>query len=211
LAIGQVRLARRAPEEAARRAFNSAIEITEAIGDPITRSKALSALARLLPEPLQERAVGGAVTATSEIADLSARASALEDLATELPSKAAEEAMAAALNAARGGVPLQDRVAALTMLLPRLPLALHSDALRSIEEIADVESRAGLAVALALVTSRELQEDCIKIVIDDLAELQRPRLLTILSSLLPVIKAHAGDEGLRVLLQAISDTANWQA
>jgi hypothetical protein len=74
----------------------------------------------------------------------------------------------------------------------------------------DLDARSSLAAALASVACRELQEECMRIAANDFAELPRPRIFPKLRPLLPVIQAHAGDEGLSVLLEAIRDTADWQ-
>jgi hypothetical protein len=101
-------------------------------------------------------------------------------------------------------------VDALTSLLPQLPVDLHQEVVGAMKQVADLEIRSGLAVDLALLTRGELQEECVRIATGGLAELPRPRLVAKLTPLLPVIKAHAGERGLAVLLEAICDIGDWQ-
>ncbi len=205
-----VRLAIQAPEDLAVQAFSLALGLTEAIEDPVVRSTALAKMIKSLPHSLREGAVKTAIAAAMLVKDLVERVDVLTDLAAQLPAEAAVEAMAAALEVAHSITSPELRAEALSTLLPRLPSALLASALSKIKETQDLNARSALVVSLALVADRDLQAECIRIALNDFPELPRTRLLSQLLPLLPVLHAHAGDEGLTVLFDAVCDTADWQ-
>ncbi|MBD2441059.1 NB-ARC domain-containing protein [Nostoc sp. FACHB-110] len=182
--------------------LKDALAAARAIQDESSRASALSALADKLPEVLKD-----ALAAARAIQDERYRAYVLRALADKLP-----EVLKDALAAARAIQDESSRAYVLRALADKLPPELLKDALAAARAIQSESSRASALSALADKLPQMPPAELFPLWQETLHYLSlrtRPKLISDIKTLFPVIFALGGEAATAEVARAIVDVARW--